>query len=150
MTLALVLIDTNVLARRIEGSNPLAPVSRRALARLRERGDEPVIVAQTLYELWVVATRPATARGGLGYTPEATRRLLLGASRLCRVLPEVPLLATWQQIVSAYRVSGVAAHDARLVAAMKAHDISHILTFNGSDFARYAPESIAPLDPQTL
>ncbi len=117
---------------------------------VRDRGDESVVASQTLYELWVVATRSATARGGLGYTPEVANRLLLGVSRLCRVLPETPLLALWWQIVRDYRVSGVAAHDARLVAAMKAHDISQILTYNGRDFARYAPEGITPPDPQSI
>jgi predicted nucleic acid-binding protein len=31
----------------------------------------------------------------------------------------------------------VKVHDARLVAAMKAHGIGRILTFNGEDFERY-------------
>ena len=31
----------------------------------------------------------------------------------------------------------VGAHDARLVAAMVRHSISHLLTFNEQDFARY-------------
>ncbi len=36
-----------------------------------------------------------------------------------------------------YRVSGKNAHDARLVAVMKPHGITRILTFNAADFARY-------------
>jgi predicted nucleic acid-binding protein len=35
-------------------------------------------------------------------------------------------------------VSGKTTHDARLVAAMIANRITHILTFNADDFARYA------------
>jgi hypothetical protein len=30
------------------------------------------------------------------------------------------------------------AHDARLVAAMIVHGVTHLLTFNGADFARYS------------
>ena len=36
-----------------------------------------------------------------------------------------------------YAVSGVNVHDARLAAAMKIHGISHLLTLNPADFARY-------------
>jgi len=35
-------------------------------------------------------------------------------------------------------VSGKKSHDARLVAAMTVNHITHILTFNAGDFARYA------------
>ena len=36
-----------------------------------------------------------------------------------------------------YGVIGVNVHDARLVAAMLVHGLTHILTFNTTDFARY-------------
>jgi predicted nucleic acid-binding protein len=39
--------------------------------------------------------------------------------------------------VSTLEGQGVQVHDARLAAAMYAHGISHILTFNGNDFRRY-------------
>jgi hypothetical protein len=42
-------------------------------------------------------------------------------------------------------VSGKKAHDARLVAAMLAHGLSRLLTFNVSDFARYP--GITVLEP---
>jgi predicted nucleic acid-binding protein len=34
-------------------------------------------------------------------------------------------------------VSGKQAHDARIVAAMKVHGVTHLLTFNTDDFKRY-------------
>jgi predicted nucleic acid-binding protein len=46
-----------------------------------------------------------------------------------------------------YGVSGVQVYDARLAAAMIVHNVTHILTFNTSDFARYAPEGIVAVDP---
>lgn len=49
-----------------------------------------------------------------------------------------------------FAVSGVQVHDARLVAAMQAHNITHILTFNTSDFTRYASLGIVPVDPATI
>ncbi len=50
--------------------------------------------------------------------------------------------AEWRRLVVKYRVSGVQVHDTRLVAAMLVHGITHILTFNPNDFARY-PEITA-------
>ena len=49
-----------------------------------------------------------------------------------------------------YNVSGVQVYDARLAAAMLAHNVTHILTFNTSDFARYAPEGIVAVDPTAI
>lgn len=46
-------------------------------------------------------------------------------------------------------VRGKPAHDARLVAAMRLHGITRILTFNVGDYARYAPDVVA-IDPATL
>ncbi len=39
-------------------------------------------------------------------------------------------------------------HDAWLVAAMKAHGITHILIFNTGDFVRY--DGIQPINPVSL
>ena len=47
-----------------------------------------------------------------------------------------------------YSVKGVQVHDAKLVAAMCVHDLTHILTFNVDDFSRY-PEIIA-VHPSTV
>jgi hypothetical protein len=34
-------------------------------------------------------------------------------------------------------VKGTKAHDARIVAAMKAYGVTHLLTLNGDDFKRF-------------
>jgi predicted nucleic acid-binding protein len=44
----------------------------------------------------------------------------------------------WLDLCSRYGVSGRSAHDARLVALMLAHGLTHLLTLNSADFARYA------------
>lgn len=41
-------------------------------------------------------------------------------------------------------------HDARLAATMLAHGLSHILTFNTADFARYAPAGLVVVDPAAV
>jgi len=53
----------------------------------------------------------------------------------------------WRRLVTTYNVSGMSSHDARLVAAMRVHNIEEILTFNFKDFIRYTPENIRVLDP---
>jgi hypothetical protein len=40
-------------------------------------------------------------------------------------------------LVVLHAVTGVQVHDARLVAWMKTQAISHLITFNVTDFARY-------------
>ena len=144
-------MDTNILARRFERQSPLFPVANVAMKRLRARGDELMIAPQTLYELWVVLTRPATSRGGLGRSPEEAARLLAACCSLCRVLPDSPsILPVWLDLVRRYRVTGTNAHDARLVAAIKVHGVRDVLTFNTPDFQGFAPEGITVLDPRTI
>jgi predicted nucleic acid-binding protein len=58
-----------------------------------------------------------------------------------RVISEI-----WQQLVLDHEVTGKRAHDARLVAAMLRHRISHLLTFKSPDFARYS--DVTALEPQ--
>lgn len=60
-----VLLDTNVLLRLAVVSHPTHAEAVAAVYRIRQRGDQPAIVPQVLYEYWVVATRP-TSQNGLG------------------------------------------------------------------------------------
>ena len=54
----------------------------------------------------------------------------------------------WERLVVQNAVIGVNVHDARLVAAMLVHGLTHILTFNTSDFARYS--EITAVNPTAL
>jgi hypothetical protein len=45
-------------------------------------------------------------------------------------------LPIWRDLVTRCGVSGRQAHDARLAPVMLANDVTHVLTFNGNDFAR--------------
>jgi len=58
------------------------------------------------------------------------------------------MFAEWERIVIQQQVSGKKAHDARLVASMKDHGITDILTFNRTDFSRYPDITI--IEPQKL
>lgn len=144
------LVDTNVLLRFVACTHSISPIIRRAIRILRERGDILRVAPQNLIEFWNVATRPAAANG-LGYPVERTERLLHRLERLFPPLSEdKPVYSVWCQLVSQFGVSGVQVHDAHLVAVMNCHEITHILTLNPRDFARYAPIGIVIVNPTTL
>jgi predicted nucleic acid-binding protein len=140
-----VLIDTNVLGRLAEPSHPQHQLAHDGTKAIRGRGDLPCVVPQVLYEFWVVATRPV-AQNGLGFTARQTE------TEFGRIEAIFPLLADsgatyaeWRQLVTAHQVIGKSAHDARIVAAMIVHRVTHLLTFNTAHYMRYP--GITVLDP---
>ena len=141
------LLDANVLLRYVETTSAHHAVLQNAIARLTTSGAILVIVPQCLYEFWAVATRP-TQNNGLGYTPAQASLLLTAIKSAFTLLPETPLYDEWQRLVTTYGVSGKPTHDARYVAAMKVHHIENILSFNSSDFVRFAlAENISVVEP---
>lgn len=146
-----VLVDTNVLGHRLNRSSPDFASARQALTTLRADKHEIYTVPQVFYELHVVLTRPKTARNGFGLEPAKACRLAATLIRIYPPLPDPPeLLEQWRQLFQSYRVSGVQAHDARLVAAAKLHRLTHILTFDVTDFARFAPENLTFISPNQI
>src|SRR3954447_1714254 len=90
----LVLLDTGILLRLLDPTDPHYGTVRGAVRVLRARGDTLVISAQNVAEFWNVCTRPAAARGGLGLSvAECDRRLRL----LERLFPVVPGCAVLQR-----------------------------------------------------
>jgi predicted nucleic acid-binding protein len=145
----LVLADTGILLRLLERTDPQHAVVRGAVRLLRSQGDTLVAAPQNLAEFWNVCTRPAAARGGLGLPLLDTERRLRLLERLFQVLPDHPAAyAIWRQLVVGNAVSGVQVPDARLVAWMRAHGITHLLTLNPGDFARY--QGITAVTPQGI
>jgi predicted nucleic acid-binding protein len=133
------LLDTNILLRLVVRTDPEHALVRSALRTLRLRGEQRCYLPQNLVEFWSVCTRPAAARGGYGMTLSEADENARIIERLFILLPESPALhAQWRQLIMAHGVQGVQVHDARLVAAMRVHGITRILTLNPSDFSRYA------------
>lgn len=92
-----------------------------------------------IVELWNVSTRPPTARGGFGLTNVETDRRVRLFERVFTVLDETPAVyPEWRCLVVSHSVMGVQVHDARIVAVMNVHGVTHLLTLNGLDFSRYA------------
>lgn len=86
----------------------------------------------------MVATRPASVNG-LACSAGQARAELESLWEIFTLLrDERAIFQHWEALVAQYEVMGKSAHDARLVAAMMRHGVSHILTFNGADFARFS------------
>ena len=144
------LVDTNVLLRFAHRADPAHLLVRAANRRLRQSGHHFATLFQNRSEFWNVSTRPVV-RNGYGLDITAAEAALGIIEREFPLLPEHPqTYATWLRLVVAYGVSGVQVHDARLAAAMLAHGVTHVLTFNVADFGRYAPEGLAAIDPATI
>lgn len=132
-----VLVDTNVIGRISQTQHPMHVTAIAATRRLFQSGHDLRVVPQVLYEFWSVATRPF-GENGFGFSIEQSRAEL---KRIKSIFPplrdERGILEPWESLVVSYTVRGKSTHDARLVAAMRRHSITHLLTFDASDFARF-------------
>lgn len=138
-----VFVDTNVLLRTIEVADAMHEAAVRAITVLIRAGETLIVTPQIVAEFWNVATRPRD-RNGIGLTPAGASAELAQIQAFFTVVAETTdVYDAWKNLVTHYEVSGVATHDARLVAAMKIYGITRILTFNGRDFERYAEVEVA-------
>ena len=145
------LLDTGILLRLVNRQSAMHAQIREAVRLLKVQGHETVSTYQNRAEFWNVCTRPETARGGMGLTLDETRRRLRTIERITNLLPDNPdAYFRWRELVTAHDIQGVQVHDAKLVALMSVHGLTHLLTLNARDFTRYghitavAPEQVAP------
>jgi predicted nucleic acid-binding protein len=131
-----VLLDTSILVRLLQPQDPLSILAAQAIDQWKSQYAIH-IVPQNLYELWVVATRPPNVNG-LGLSPEAALRELTKFKGSFYFLPDTPAVYTeWETLVHKHNIAGKPAHDARLVAAIRAHGLTAFLTFDPNVFARF-------------
>jgi|SRR6185369_3797945 len=124
------------------------PVAEAAMVALRQGGESLSIFPQNLIEFWAVATRPL-ANNGLGLSVAQAELQVNNLKAMFVLLDDRPdIFSAWEGIVSRYQVMGKQAHDARLVAAMMVHQVTHLLTFNTGDFKRFA--EITVVSPQDV
>lgn len=75
-------------------------------------------------------------------SPEHLRILIgrhsSGGCKWAWPIADLELYDEWRRLIVDHGVSGKKSHDARLVAAMKVHGITQIVTFNTDDFTRYS------------
>jgi len=141
------LVDTNLLLRFSQPAHSMNSIVVNAIETLLSRGEEVCICPQNMIEFWAVATRPI-ANNGLGLSITDTIQKLVDFKDTLTFKFDPPEVYThWEILAQAHSVSGKQVHDARLVAVMIAHGITHLLTFNGNDFKRYP---ITVVDPSTI
>lgn len=144
------LLDTNILLRIAQPSHTMHLEARKCVQALLRRKEALHIVPQVIFEFWVVASRPI-ANNGLGLSLDHVKRKIAKAESFFRLALDTPVIyREWLRVVDSYSVSGTPAHDARLVAAMKVHGISHIITFNIDDFKRYHGTEITVVTPAEI
>jgi predicted nucleic acid-binding protein len=134
--------------RRVLASDPLHGVVRTALDTLILRGELVYITAQNLVEFRALATRPAAANR-LGMTPAQASIEAQQIEALFPLAQELPAIyPLWRTLVDTHDVVGRQVFDARLVAVMQAHGLTHLLTLNSAHFQRFS--GITVVDPHTI
>ena len=130
------------MVRLVDAGAESHPVAVRAVSVLLGSGESCFLTPQVLIEFWAVATRPTTANG-LGWKVGKTRE------EVDQLLDHFPLLEdtpavfpTWLNLATAHPVVGKRVHDLRLMAVMRAHDVTHLLTFDVEDFPANAGISL--------
>lgn len=130
-------VDTNILARSVQENHPMHQAAKEAVKVLLQGSEQVCALAQNFYEFWVIATRPPE-QNGLGLSAAQAQVHLAEFETTLVPMPDTPAVyAEWKRLVGQHSVMGKNAHDARIVAAMTVHGISHLLTFNGHDFKRF-------------
>jgi len=139
-----ILLDTNILLRRMQPSHPSHALAVDSVARLLAAREPVHFTLPNIAEFWNVATRPAE-HNGLGFSPSMTLAEVEKIEAAFELLPDTPALyGAWRELVLRHGIIGVKVHDARLVAAMSVHGVRRLLTFDVSDFARYGIEVVQP------
>lgn len=142
------LIDTNILLRLAQPNHAMHQFSVNSIATLRQQQTMLYIVPQNLIEFWTAATRPLNVNGlGLSIA-EASQELARMKSFFALQPDTSAIFSEWEKLVIKHQVMGKQTHDTRLVAAMIVYEISHLLTFNTSDFKRFA--EVTAIDPRSI
>lgn len=141
-------VDANLLLRVAQVVSPQHQTARAAIIRLKDENHELCVVPQVVYEYWAVATRPIGENGlilPVEVVAELTENLLLDFT----LLEDGPqIFPRWFERVKNHAVRGKTSHDARIATALLCHGVTHLMTFNGSDFARF--QEVTLISPEDV
>lgn len=141
----MILINANVVARLLDPGDAQHQEAVDSIAALHQKGEPLRICAQTIEELYAIATR---SRQGLGLTPVQALTEISAVKARFDMLPEIPLHAKWLELTSKYLPTNRLVFDARMVAAAVLGECTAILTFNTSDFSRFS--EVPALHPRNV
>jgi len=139
-------IDTNALVYADQAHSAFHLSARAALGRLEQEGAELWISRQILREYLATVTRPGPA-GVPAMTRAAAAAAVEGFAGAYQIAEDGPqTMARLLELVRTVPMGGKQVHDANIAATMLAHGITRLLTFNVTDFQRFAGliELIAP------
>lgn len=144
------LADTNVVARWVIPHDPQFALARAPVVSLHQQGETVFITPQNIAEFWTVATRPAPPlANGMGRPIEQVITDVQSIEPFFPLLQERPAIyPLWRQLVEKHSILARQVYDARLVAVMQAHGVTHLLTLNPNHFQRY--EGITVVHPQDV
>ena len=146
MDRGMIVLDANILLRLADSKDPKHGITVGAVFR-HARTDQLVMVAQSLYEFWAVATR-STAINGLGMDTTHVDRWINRYRRMFPLIADSELVVDkWQTLVKAHNVRGVQASDAHYVAAMLVQQIPKLMTYNIKHFRKFPIELVDPESP---
>jgi predicted nucleic acid-binding protein len=86
-----ILLDTNVLLRRVQPSHPGHALAVEGVARLLAAGEAVHFTLQNIAEFWNVATRP-TEHNGLGFSAAVALAEVDKIEAALELLPDTPAL----------------------------------------------------------
>jgi len=142
------LIDMNIILRLAQISSSQHSEAKNAVDKLLVQGFTLCILLQNVSEFWNVCTRPLD-KNGFGFSIAQTDAELSKIELVFDILPDTKeIYRNWRELIVNHSVSGVKVHDAKIVAAMKAHNIQNLLTFNAKDFKRYT--NIKAVEPKDI
>ena len=146
------LLDTSILVRLANTTDPQHPVAARAVVELHRRGEVLHVTPQVLVEFRNVATRPKSANGAGLPVVDAEAHAATFESRFPLLVETPDIFPAWKALVGALGIIGKQVHDARLLAVCHVHGVSHLLTFNVSHFTRMATfgPGVTVVDPGTV
>jgi predicted nucleic acid-binding protein len=131
-------LDSNILLRSIEENHPQQNEALDVINKLIGRGEEIFLLPQSLYEFWVVATRPKKDNGLELSAVEADAVIAKFVSVFPIKYDNPAVFQQWRQLVTQHSVLGKNSHDARLAAAASAQGITRFVTFNKDHFKRFS------------
>ncbi len=146
------LIDTNILVRLANTVDAQHATATGAVLELHRCGELLNVTPQVLVEFRNVATR-SRAQNGAGLSIVDAEAHAAAFEATFPLLAETPdIYPTWKALVGAVGIIGKQVHDARLIAVCHVHAVTHLLTFNVSDFVHMAAfgPGVVVVDPASV
>ncbi|MDX2305488.1 MAG: hypothetical protein NW226_21935 [Microscillaceae bacterium] len=107
------------------------------ITNLLEENHELIICPQTLYEFYVVITRPF-GQNGFGLTVAQAFPEIDNLIHIFKMLPDNQnIYPIWRALIDKYEIKGKRSHSVRLTAFMQSHQINKIYTLNHADFKAF-------------